>query len=213
MDLSNPIATLFPSLDGDVLTVLARTVRPLTGRQVAGLAHRGSQSGVRLALIRLEEQGLVLTESAGRSMLYRANRDHMLWAAVEPLLHSAESTVETLKERIVGVLSSNLDRQQVKGTTIALFGSVARRTSTASSDVDLVVVFADSVEETRGQAVVDLVIESVFRWTGNQCNVFVAQRELLRVMVGQEDPMIESWVRDAITFSGPELREQLTSLS
>lgn len=213
MDLSNPINAVIPSLDGEVLIVLARTTRPLTGRQIAGLTHRGSQSGVRLTLIRLEEQGVVLAESAGRSMLYRANRDHLLWSAVEPLLHAAESTVHTLQKRILNVLSSSLDSQMLSETTVALFGSLARGSSTVHSDVDLVVVFPDSVEDERGRAAIDLVTEGVFRWTGNQCNVFLATGERLSQMVSQGDPMIVSWARDAVTFNGPDLGGQLLSLS
>lgn len=213
MDLSNPIATVFPSLDGDVLTVLARTTRPLTGRQVAELAHRGSQSGVRLTLLRLEEQGLVLADSAGRSMLYRANRDHLLWATLEPLLHTAESAVQLLQERIVAVASSALGAQASSATTIALFGSVARGTGTPASDIDLVVVLPDFVPDEGGQAAIDQISQAVLGWTGNDCNVFTAKRGLLRDMVASDDPMIESWRGDAVTFSGPELRELIGSLS
>ncbi|GHD81417.1 nucleotidyltransferase-like protein [Salinibacterium amurskyense] len=213
MDLSNPIATVFPSLDGDVLTVLARTTRPLTGRQVAELAHRGSQSGVRLTLIRLEEQGLVLADSAGRSMLYRANRDHLLWVVIEPLLRAAESALQLLQERIVDVASSVLGAQAMSATTIALFGSVARRASTPASDVDLVVIFPDFVTDEGGQGAIDLISEAVLGWTGNECNVFSAKRELLRNMVTSGDPMIESWRDDAVTFNGPELRELINTLS
>ncbi|MBH0008091.1 nucleotidyltransferase domain-containing protein [Salinibacterium sp. SWN1162] len=213
MDLSNPIATVFPSLDGDVLTVLARTTRPLTGRQVAELAHRGSQSGVRLTLLRLEEQGLVLADSAGRSMLYRANRDHLLWAALEPLLHTAESAVPLLQERIVDVASSALGAQAASATTIALFGSVARGTGTPASDIDLVVVLPDFVTDESGQAAIEQISQAVLGWTGNDCNVFTAKRELLRNMVTSDDPMIESWRGDAVTFNGPELRELIESMS
>ncbi|EPR75392.1 hypothetical protein ADILRU_2290 [Leifsonia rubra CMS 76R] len=196
-----------------MLTVLARTTRALTGRQIAELTHRGSQSGVRLTLMRLEEQGVVLAESAGRSMLYRANRDHLLWGAVEPLLRAAESALQSLQEQIIDVVSSSLDPQVLGETSVALFGSVARGTSTVLSDIDLVVVFPDTIEEELGQAAINLVTEGVFRWTGNQCNVFVAKREPLRHMVSQGDPMIESWARDAITFNGPDLGERLLSLS
>jgi len=213
MDLSNPIATVFPSLDGDVLTVLARTTRPLTGRQVAELAHRGSQSGVRLTLIRLEEQGLVLADSAGRSMLYRANRDHLLWVVIEPLLRAAESALQLLQERIVDVASSVLGAQASSATTIALFGSVARGTGTPASDIDLVVVLPDFVTDEGGQAAIDQISQAVLGWTGNDCNVFTAKRELLRNMVTSGDPMIESWRDDAVTFNGPELRELINTLS
>jgi hypothetical protein len=83
MDLSLPLATVAPSLDAEVLTVLARTTAPLSGRRVGALARRGSHQGVQRVLNRLVEHGLVLAEPASPAILYRLNRDHVL---AEPLL-------------------------------------------------------------------------------------------------------------------------------
>ena len=49
MDLGRPYSSVSPTLEGDVLAVLARTSGPLTGRAVARLAARGSQSGINRA--------------------------------------------------------------------------------------------------------------------------------------------------------------------
>jgi len=213
MDLSNPINAVIPSLDGEILTVLSRTTRPLTGRQIADLADRGSQSGVRLTLIRLEEQGVVLAESAGRSILFRANREHLLWGAVEELLRVAALTIRLLQERILSVMASAIEPSALDGTTIAFFGSVARGTSTTQSDIDLVVVFPESVPAEQSQVAVDRITAGVARWTGNQCNIYATTDTALDQMVLEVDPMIGSWSREAVTFNGPDLGELLRSLS
>jgi DNA-binding transcriptional regulator PaaX len=57
--------------------VLARADQPFTGRQVHQLAERGTEQGVRNALERLVEQGVVLRSRAGSSYLYSLNRRHL----------------------------------------------------------------------------------------------------------------------------------------
>ena len=52
MDLSRPMRVVTPTLDGDVLVVLAGTDAPLTGRQVHTVLGRASETGVRMALER-----------------------------------------------------------------------------------------------------------------------------------------------------------------
>ena len=206
MDFSQPLQAVIPSLEGEVITVLARTTRPLTGRQIAGLTMSGSLSGVRLTLRRLESQGVVLAESAGRAVLYRANREHLLWEAVEELARRAESALATLKIRIADVFTASLNPEQLAETSVAMFGSVARGTSNAKSDIDLVVVYPDSLEPELGQTVVDTLVERVSLWTGNRCNVYVTTLTLLERLVTEQDPMIESWADDAQTFLGADLR-------
>jgi hypothetical protein len=60
-----------------VLSVLAGTTKPLTGRHVASMARRGSNRGVRLALNRVAEHGLVDTVDAPPAVLYTLNREHI----------------------------------------------------------------------------------------------------------------------------------------
>src|SRR6056297_3639885 len=74
MDLSAPYR--------GVLSVLAGTNEPLTGREVARLAN-GARSTVARILGRLVEHGVVRAEEAGPSRLYSLNREKPL---AEPLL-------------------------------------------------------------------------------------------------------------------------------
>lgn len=82
MDLGSPITSIVASLDGEILSVLAGTTRPLTGRDVQRLVRRGSQSGVSSALARLEQHGILDVVAAGSSNLYTLNRDHVAASAV-----------------------------------------------------------------------------------------------------------------------------------
>ena len=67
------------------MLVLRRTTRPLTGREVARLARKGSEAGVRKALARLTRHGLVHVEEAGRASMHTLNREHLAVPALEVL--------------------------------------------------------------------------------------------------------------------------------
>jgi hypothetical protein len=61
MDLSDPISVIIPSLEGQVLRVLAHTTTPLSGSRIADLVTTGSNPGIRTALGRLATPGGTVT--------------------------------------------------------------------------------------------------------------------------------------------------------
>jgi hypothetical protein len=77
MDFSRPLGVVSPTLDGDVLTVLAAADEEFSGRRIQRLLGHSSEPGVRKAAERLVEQGVVLRRPAGRAKLYRLNRQHL----------------------------------------------------------------------------------------------------------------------------------------
>ena len=211
MDLSNPVSTIIPKLDGNIYRVLARTTTPFSGARVAALAGKASYPGILTALRRLVLQGTVLVEQAGSSYMYRANREHILWAAIEQAVAAAESVLPTLRLRLSQLVDERLGATASKDSTLAIFGSVARGTSTVDSDLDIVAVFPDYLPEEGGAELVDALSESTRRWTGNDCNVYVATASRLRELVEMKDPIVESWRSDAVTFHGVDLQDRLTS--
>src|SRR6476469_5143846 len=100
MDLARPYTALCPTLDSEVLNVLAGTTRPLTGREIARLARRPSHSGVLDALNRLAEHGLVDREEAGRAFLFTLNREHLAAPAVERLAQMRSALLQRLSDAV-----------------------------------------------------------------------------------------------------------------
>ena len=211
VDLSNPVSTIIPKLDGSIYRVLARTTTPLSGARVAALSGRASYPGILTALSRLVLQGTVLVEPAGSSYMYRANREHILWPAIEQAVAAAESVLPTLTLRMSQLVDERLGAKASKDSTLAIFGSVARETSTLDSDLDIVAVFPDYLPEESGSELVDALSGSARRWTGNDCNVYVATASRLRELVEAKDPIVESWSSDAVTFHGVHLQDLLLS--
>ena len=132
MNLSSPVGSLIPSMDGVVLEVLAGTHSALGPSRIHALGHRGSRPGVSLALGRLADQGLVHAEPTNYGHTYRLNRDHVLAPAV---LAAAEARAEFLRR-----LTAGCQALRPAPLSVALYGSVARRESDDASDIDLLVV-------------------------------------------------------------------------
>lgn len=166
MDLTHPISAVAPGLTGAVLEVLAGATYPLTGRAVQRLVSRpASQAGVQNALNRLADTGLVSQTGAGRALLHRLNRAHVLAPAILEVVAMGETIPTSISEAI---------RAHAPGASRALlFGSVARREATSRSDIDLLVVWPDTTEESaRWSAAADIAV-AVTRLTGNPCTPLV----------------------------------------
>ena len=209
MNLSDPISTIIPSLEGSALRVLVGTTSALTGRRIAELATEGSYQGLLKALNRLVDQGVVHGKVAGGSTLFSINRDHILWPAIEHAVTQAEHALDTMLERLSHSVEGYVGKNQSTEITLALFGSVARRDSDTSSDIDVVAIFPGRVLSQEDEALVDGISADVKLWTGNDCNVYSITDARLREMVGGRDPIIDSWIAEAITFHGPELRRRM----
>lgn len=198
MDVSNPFIALMPSLDSAVLTVLARTTRPRTGREIAGVAGR-SPAGVRSVLERLVEQGLVDSERAGRAYVYTLNRDHLAAAAVEALASLRARLLDRLREEIAG--------WEVPPAHASLFGSAARGDGDSSSDVDLFVVRPRDTDEEDAtwRAQLDSLAEGVRRWTGNNAGIAELSTDQLASLMERRPPVLKELDADAITLAGPDV--------
>ena len=186
MDISMPITTVVPSLDGPVLAALAATTEPMTLGAVHVRAGRGSKSGIRSVLLRLVEQGLVLDVPGG----YLLNRTHLAATAVVTLanLHGE------LTQRIRAVV----DEWPIPPALVGLFGSAARRDGDASSDIDLLVVSNDPDLDDRAH---DLS-EQIRCWTGNPAQVIGrTPKEIARLRQAKE-PILAEWSRDLIVVAG-----------
>lgn len=132
MDFRRPMQVVTPTLDADVLSVLARAEAELTGREIQRLAGHGSHQGVRNAADRLAREGVVTRRSAGNAHLYRLNRDHVAAQWIEKLATLPEQVIERLRSSIAGWAQPPV--------LAMLFGSVATGRATSASDLDLLIV-------------------------------------------------------------------------
>lgn len=150
-----------PTVDADVLAVLARAEAEFTGRQVHQVAGRHSEKGVRNCLHRLVGQGIVNARRAGKADLYSLNRHHL----AAPYIVGLAGLRHELLERI----RAELARWQVAPVFAALFGSAATGRMRPDSDIDLLVVRPESVraEGAGWRRQLETLATRVTAWTGN----------------------------------------------
>ncbi|MFN3007547.1 nucleotidyltransferase domain-containing protein [Mycolicibacterium wolinskyi] len=195
------------TLDGPVLEVLSRTTRSLTGREVHRLTGTGSPNGVRLALARLTEQGVVHAEQRSNAVFYSANREHLTWPAVQCLT--------ALRSTLIRSLGDELTSWQCPPAHASLFGSAARGDGDATSDIDILLIRPDDVpnEDPLWDKQVDDLRERVWKWTGNRCHAFELDRHRLAEHVVAKDPLVDALLRDAIDLAGRDLGTILKDLA
>jgi predicted nucleotidyltransferase len=199
MDVAHPHTAICPTLDSTVLSVLAGTSRPLTGREVARLAGRASHGGVRDVLNRLAEHGLVDRQEAGRAVLFTLNREHLAAPAVALLAGMRTELFKRTRDTVSAWTVSPLH--------VSMFGSTARGEGSTRSDIDLFVVRATGVDEDNfvWRAQLDDLAMQVERWTGNRAAIAeVAADEIARLR-DEQPPVVAELRSDAIVLSGPSI--------
>jgi predicted nucleotidyltransferase len=200
MDLSQPISTVIPTLDGPVLTVLSRTTQPLTGRKVHQLASGGSESGTRRVLQRLASTGLVTATEVGSAVQYALNRDHLAAPAVLELANLRQKLVQ----RIHDAIDTEWSEHPIHAS---LFGSAARGDGDLHSDVDLLVVHGSSDLPPEWNDQVGSLAEQVHSWTGNHLQIYELSSAALLAHFASGEPIVKDWLRDSVTVFGPDFRQ------
>jgi predicted nucleotidyltransferase len=202
MDLSHPAEQLLGENVGRVLHRLSIMSDELTGRRLADLSGVPVSSAARV-LADLEGIGLVVARSVGASRIYRLNRSHVLWSPIEAIL--------TAPARIEQVAIDAVRRVVGERATLAAYGSFARGDSGPASDIDLLLVWNDGVTADEKTATVDALNAEVALATGNRVDLIALDQEDFTRLVSHDEPLAESWRREARTLTGIELNTRMTT--
>jgi predicted nucleotidyltransferase len=194
MELQHPLAVVTPTLDGQVLTVLASAEAWFTTGQLHRIIGDHSQDGIRRTVRRLVRQGIVDHEAAGRTDRYRFNAEHLAAPGVKALIDQRNELLRRIEQTIGGWA-----RPPVYA---ALFGSASRGQMRPDSDIDLFLVRPDDVDDAIWDAEIARLQEQVTRWTGNDARTMVMSDQAIDDGAGT-DPLLESVIRDGLTVYGP----------
>ncbi len=187
--------------------MLARTNRSLTGREVARLVGRPSHMGVRNALIRLTEHGLVDRQEAGNALLFTLNREHLAAPAVLVLAD--------MRAKLIRRLQATFEGWDLPSVHASMFGSAARGDGDTQSDIDLFIVRPGHVhvDDTAWREQMDGLSANVHRWTGNRAGIIeVGGMEIPRLR--DENPRVmQNLRREAVLLYGVDVAELLGAQS
>lgn len=202
MNLSFPIATVIPGAFGVVIDQLAMSDTEYTRSGLAKkVAGKVGKSRVYELLEELTASGLVIERQLEGSKVYSLNREHLLAAPVLQLAATREMFLERLKK--------TLSEWSPQPTAAYLFGSVARGSSSAQSDVDILVIRPEQVvdgDEHWLRQVFDLEI-SVERWTGNNAHILDYSESQWRELLAQRQALALEILSEAVTISGPRIQD------
>ena len=204
MELHRPLATVTPTLDGDVLAVLAQHDVTFTTGQIHRILSHSSEEGIRKVLRRLARQGVVLADRVGHSYAYRLNAEHV---AAEPIRALARLPA-TLLDR----LERHVAMWQHPPAYAAVFGSVAQGTMTVDSDLDLILVKDPAWDEEVWERQVNELAEAVSRWTGNDARVI--EFTTTELSAARHEAVLQDVLDHGLTVAGSRawLLKQLRSI-
>jgi predicted nucleotidyltransferase len=190
-------------VEAETLRVLAGADTEFSASQVHRLIETASPFGVRKALARLTDSGLVLSSSHGSSTAWRGNRNHVLWPAIELAVNARRELLDRLRGQLA-------ERNELSAY---LYGSFARRTASSDSDIDILIVYPDDASE---EAIVEFahdLSERVRAWTGNEGHIFNATRSWLKDSIDRSDAVIMSIRQDAVALIGPEFDQLIRAIN
>ena len=200
MQAAHPVSSVIPSSHGAVLEVLARTEMPLSARAVAALTDgRVSHTQANTVLKSLAAAGIVSSESRPPANLYSLNRRHV---AADPIVSLVSMRTE-LFDRMHGAVESWAPQP----AAMLLFGSFARGDATADSDIDMLLIRPDSVDQDAPawQKQIAQFEQDVADWSGSDCNaVEFSQSEFVELATAGER-LPSDVARDGIHLYGDPL--------
>mgnify|MGYP005613261477 FL=1 len=192
MEFARPFATVTPTLDGDVLAVLARDDVTFTTGQVHRILNRFSEEGIRKVLSRLVLQGVVYVERVGNTNAYRFNTDHLAADAIVALARLSTTFFTRLEKHI-----DAWDEPPAYG---AVFGSAMTGSMTPNSDIDLFLVKEDAAsDEVWARQLGDLA-RTVSRWTGNDARAI--EYTVAELVEARNEPVVRDVVDHGLTVAG-----------
>lgn len=194
MQLHNPFAVVTPTLDGEILAVLARVEASLTVGQVRSLLPHRSDEGIRKALTRLSAQGIVISQRVGSVVGHQLNRRHLAAPQVIAIARLRDTLIEGMQRSLKG--------WPTPPKWTALFGSAARGEMRVDSDIDLFMV-DPGVDAELWETWTSAFAADVHAWTGNDVRILSLLEDEVRLGAANRDPIIESLLADALVVSGP----------
>ena len=193
MELNRPLTTVTPTLDGDILTILAKSDAAFTTGQLHRLLPQHSEEGIRKTLRRLTKQGIVGSDRVANAFSYRLNRKHL---AAEHIIGLAR-----LQETLLNRLEAHLATWENPPTYAAVFGSAAHGSMTVDSDLDLLLVRPNNTNDDCWDAQINELVSEVTHWIGNDTRPLQFTVDEITAH-GNDEPVLRDMLNEGLTVAG-----------
>lgn len=203
MNLSDPASDIVGENMAKILHRLSVLGDGGSGRHIWQLTRIANLRTVQRILVQLEEVGLVDVHPIGRANRYSLNREHILWKSIETLLEMPVRIEQELRSIITDVFGTDV-RHAI------LYGSFARGSAGSESDIDVLLVWADSVSSDVRVSAVAKAVERTRRLTGNDVQFLAVTGAELTALIDSDDPLTKSLLNDGRALSeGTDIHELL----
>ncbi len=180
-----------------VLRSLLDTNSGYTGNEVARLSGIHPLSALK-ALTVLEQLGIVNRQRGGRDHIFTLNRSHYLVHRVIEPIYKAESELHNeIRHTIAAVL-----KRSVLNATI--FGSVAKRTETAMSDLDLCCIVKTESKKELVRNLLNSNNQKLYQTFGVRVAPILFTIKELKAK--SKSPLIRDLLAHSILIAGKELK-------
>lgn len=188
------------------LRILFNSKVGLSGSAVAKRARMGLLA-IQNALADLERLGVVQVERGSVEHRYRMNFNHYLVkGGLRALFEAERGIVKTLASELRPLLEGNV-------VTAGLFGSFARGSAAASSDIDLLVIVETTKQRERVSALLsDKLPEFAERYGLPLQPVIFERRRITRDNGGMHD-LIETAEQDWTAVAGADIKQVRRTLA
>lgn len=205
VDFVHPVSAVIPGAQGRVLAVLAETTAPLNLSTLARLAGVSVAQASRV-MPGLVELGLVERREIPPSSQFRLIRENVAAQAIIELARSRDAALNQ-----IGSAAADLPLPPV---SVIVFGSIARGDADQHSDLDVIIVRPDDVDDDD-----DGWATSIERWrseaqaiTGNTIEVLEVTQAEARTKLSGNAQLWRDVARDGIVVHGltmSDLRERV----
>ena len=121
------------------------------------------------ALSELLETRILTQRKAGRSILYKINKNHTLFKKIKELIETEKNSLLNIAKEF----TSNIPKNNI--SAIILFGSVARQDFTEKSDIDILIVYNANISKKQ---IAELVSNILKTYDVHIIPIFLTQNEI-----------------------------------
>lgn len=200
MDFIHPVTAVIPGAQGKVLAVLAETTAELNLRTLARLADVSAAQASRV-IPGLVDLGLVERREAPPSSLFRLNREH---AAAQMVIDLAR-----LRDTVLTQIGAAAQELQYPPASVVVFGSFARGQADRESDIDIVIVRPDEVDEDNEDwaEAIEQWRRTISSMTGNSVEIIEIDGATAIERLASGEQLWEEVARDGVVVHGTPLNE------
>jgi predicted nucleotidyltransferase len=200
VDYVHPISAVIPGAQGRILDVLVQTTAELSVRTIARLAGISAAQASRV-LPDLVHLGIVERREVPPSSQFRLVRSNVAAQALIALSRARESVLNQIGEAAAAL--------PTPPASVIVFGSFARDEATADSDLDIVVVRPDELDEEDATWTVSIGDwrDHVRATAGNAVEILEVSRIEVAAKLGTRSTLWRELARDGAVVHGLSLDE------